>query len=85
MVCVCLTAKADFFISYEDGRREIVELKGHVPKRGGWRASAEHARKYRLKVLIMSVKKYLQARSASRIISAPRLEQTPRRYFLTGV
>ncbi len=51
MVCVCLTAKADFLISYEDGRREIVELKGHVLKRGGWRASAEHARKYRLIVL----------------------------------
>jgi hypothetical protein len=56
MVCVCLTAKADFLISYEDGRREIVELKGHVLKRGAWRASAEHARKYRLTVLIMSVK-----------------------------
>ncbi len=38
MVCVCLTAKADFRISYEDGRWEIVELKGHVLKRGGWRA-----------------------------------------------
>ena len=85
MVCVCLTAKADFLISYEDGRREIVERKGHVLKRGRWRASAEHARKYRLKVLIMFVKKYLQARSASRIISAPRVEQTPRRYFLTGI
>jgi hypothetical protein len=77
MVCVCLTAKADFLISYEDGRREIVELKGYVLKRGGWRASAEHARKYRLTVLIMSVEQHLQARSASRIISAPRLEQTP--------
>jgi hypothetical protein len=77
MVCVCLTAKADFLISYEDGRRVIVELKGHVLKRGAWRASAEHVRKYRLTVLIMSVKKCLQARSVSRIISAPRLEQTP--------
>jgi len=76
MVCVCLNAKADFLISYEDGMREIVELRGHVLKRGGWRASAEHARRYRLTVLIMSMKKYLQARSASRIISAPRLEQT---------
>jgi hypothetical protein len=85
MVCVCLIAKADFLISYEDGRREIVELKGHVLKRGAWRASAEHVRKYRLTVLIMSVKKYLQARSASRIISAPRLGQTPCRYFLTGI
>jgi hypothetical protein len=53
MVCVCLTAKADFLISYEDARREIVELKGHVLKRGAWRASAEHVRKYRLTVLIM--------------------------------
>jgi hypothetical protein len=85
MVCVCLTAKADFLISYEDGMREIVELKGHVLKRGGWRASAEHARKYRLTVLIMSVKRYLQARSASMIISAPRLEQTPCRYFPTSI
>ena len=74
MVCVCLTAKADFLISYEDCRREIVELKGHVLKRGGWRASAEHARKCRLTVLIMSMKRYLQARSVSRIISAPRFE-----------
>jgi hypothetical protein len=85
MVCVCLTAKADFLISYEDGRREIVELKGYVLKRGGWRGGAEHASKYRLTVLIMSVKKCLQARSASRIISAPRLEQTSCRYFLTGI
>jgi hypothetical protein len=51
MVCVCLTAKADFLIYYEDGRREIVELKGHVLKRGAWSASAEHARKYILTVL----------------------------------
>ncbi len=85
MVCVCLTAKADFLISYEDGRMEIVELKGHVLKRGAWRASAKHARKYILTVLIMSVRKYLQARSVSRIISAPRLEQTPCRYFLTDI
>jgi len=36
-----LTAKADFLISYEDGRREIVELKSHILKRGEWRVKAE--------------------------------------------
>jgi len=36
-----LTAQADFLISYEDGRREIVELKSHILKRGEWRVKAE--------------------------------------------
>jgi hypothetical protein len=36
-----LAAKADFLISYEDGRREIVELKSHILKRGEWRVKAE--------------------------------------------
>jgi hypothetical protein len=36
-----LTAQADFLISYEDGGREIVELKSHILKRGEWRVKAE--------------------------------------------
>ncbi len=36
-----LTAQADFLISYEDGKKEIVELKSHIIKRDEWRIKAE--------------------------------------------
>lgn len=36
-----LTAQADFLVSYEDGRREIVELKSHIIKRDEWKTKAE--------------------------------------------
>ncbi|MGC8583558.1 MAG: hypothetical protein ACP5HD_04545 [Thermoproteus sp.] len=36
-----LTAQADFLISYEDGKKEIVELKSHIIKRDEWKIKAE--------------------------------------------
>ncbi len=36
-----LTAQADFLVSYEDGRKEIVELKSHIIKKDEWKVKAE--------------------------------------------
>nr|KJR72856.1 MAG: hypothetical protein TU35_09305 [Thermoproteus sp. AZ2] len=36
-----LTAQADFLVEYEDGKKEIVELKSHIIKREEWRVKAE--------------------------------------------
>lgn len=36
-----LTAQADFLVSYEDGRKEIIELKSHIIKKDEWKVKAE--------------------------------------------
>lgn len=38
---VVLTAQADFLVAYEDGRKEIVELKSHIIKKNEWKVKAE--------------------------------------------
>jgi hypothetical protein len=37
---VAVTAQADFLVKYADGRRELVELKSHILKRGEWETKA---------------------------------------------
>jgi hypothetical protein len=36
-----LTAQADFLVSYEDGKKEIIELKSHIIKKDEWKVKAE--------------------------------------------
>jgi hypothetical protein len=38
---VTITAQADFIVKYADGRKELVELKSHILKKGEWKTKAE--------------------------------------------
>ncbi|RFA96850.1 hypothetical protein [Pyrobaculum aerophilum] len=38
---VTITAQADFIVKYSDGKKELVELKSHILKRGEWKIKAE--------------------------------------------
>ncbi|ABP51389.1 MULTISPECIES: hypothetical protein [Pyrobaculum] len=38
---VTITAQADFLVKYADGKKELVELKSHILKKGEWKTKAE--------------------------------------------
>ncbi|AFA38319.1 hypothetical protein Pogu_0292 [Pyrobaculum oguniense TE7] len=38
---VIITAQADFLVKYADGKKELVELKSHILKKGEWKTKAE--------------------------------------------
>jgi len=38
---VTISAQADFIVKYADGKKELVELKSHILKKGEWKMKAE--------------------------------------------
>jgi len=38
---VTISAQADFIVKYVDGKRELIELKSHILKKGEWKMKAE--------------------------------------------